>query len=112
MSGLNGSKHILHLYGHSVDKYAIQAAFLSKKGNGSSVIVTGENRESVLEQFNSIGDKFSVLHPFNLGKITNYGTVIIDAATIDSSLITKKIGSGGGSFPQESSDTQKKRNGA
>ena len=82
LAGVNGCKHVLNLYAPSVNKYAIQAAFLSEK-KGASVYVTGEKPESVHEQFDSLNAKLSIAHPFQLGKIKQFKNVVIDAATIN-----------------------------
>lgn len=85
----NGSKHILHLYAPSVNKYAIHANFLSKK-RGTTAYVTGEKPDKIREEFDFLSTKLSVIHPSNLEKIRGFKNAIIDAASITPELCERK----------------------
>ncbi|MFH1695206.1 MAG: PadR family transcriptional regulator [Candidatus Micrarchaeota archaeon] len=89
-AGINGSKHILHLYAPSINKYALHATFLSKR-SGVTAYVTGEKPNTVFEQFDFLSNKFSVIHPTRLDKIKQYKNVVIDAATINPKTYAKKL---------------------
>lgn len=88
-AGIDGSKHILHLYAPSVNKYALHAAFMSER-KGPTAYVTAEKHDSVLEQLDFLTNKPVIIHPLKLDKIKQYTNAVIDAATIDPSLAAKK----------------------
>ncbi len=96
-AGINGSKHILHLYAPSVNKYALHAAFLSGR-KGSTAYVTAEKPDLVFEQLDFLANKPDILYPLKLNKIKEYANAVIDAATINPELAEKKLVAGGGNL--------------
>ncbi len=80
-AGMGGTKHVLHLHTPSVNRYALQAAFLSER-NGKTAYVTSQRPDSIHERFDFPGDSLSVIPPKKLDTIKHYKSVIIDAATV------------------------------
>lgn len=85
-SGADGKKHILHLYIPTLNKYAIQSAFLGNK-KGETLYVTGEEPEIIKTQFESLDKNLPVISPREMEKIGNYQRIIIDAGSINSKTI-------------------------
>lgn len=84
-SSLNNLKHVLHLYAPTIDKYSIQASFLSQ-GNGNAAYITNDDPKLVNKKFNSYKIKVSVIHPKDMNKINNFKRIVIDAASIEPSI--------------------------
>lgn len=83
-SGINGKKHILHLYIPTLNKYAIQSSFLGDKKEKAAYVST-EEPETIATQFDSSHETLSVISPKELEKIEGYKRIIIDAGSISSS---------------------------
>ncbi len=85
-SGIDGKKHILHLYIPTLNKYAIQSSFLGNK-NEKAAYVSTEEPETIAAQFDSRCKDLSIVSPKELEKIEGYKRIIIDAGSIDSNTI-------------------------
>jgi len=85
-------KHILHLYSSDVDKYAIQAPFLTAAKEGEEVFyVTNDDPELVHREFKALGAKLSVARPEELGGLLGGPgkRLVIDAGSIDPAVLRK-----------------------
>lgn len=86
---VKGLDHVLHLYTSNVDKYMIQKAFLaSMKDNERVVIVSSEDTETIIQEFNHLDVEIKILKPEEIGRLEakfdkGYRLqVIIDAGSI------------------------------
>jgi len=84
-SGINGKKHILHLYTPTLNKYAIQSSFLGDKKEKAAYVST-EEPETIAAQFDSSHKDLSIVSLKELEKIEGYKRIIIDAGSISSSI--------------------------
>ncbi|MFH1337571.1 MAG: helix-turn-helix transcriptional regulator [Nanoarchaeota archaeon] len=85
-SSVADSKHVLHLYAPTVNKYLIHARFLSD-GNEKTAYVTGEDPEMILKRFQPLGINFEIISPRNMDLTLEFKKILIDAVSINSDIM-------------------------